>query len=91
MPLCGYRWSDAEGALRVDSTGSVDCYVAMWGNGSYCQKEWLGSLDRIMNETFGFVSQNIGGVLALMANRRVSISLPGAVQIFVSMWVQKEV
>ena len=91
MPLRGYRGSDAKGALRVDSTTSVDCYVAMWRNGSYCQKERLGSLDRIMNETFGFVSQNISGVLALMANRRVSISLPGAVQIFVSIRVQKEV
>ena len=68
VPLCNYGSSDAEGALRVDSTSVMNLYIAMWGQRSYNMKDLLVSPERSMQKGFGSVNQDIGSVLARMTN-----------------------
>lgn len=91
VSICGYRRSDPKGTLRVDGTCPTDLHVAMGRDRCYGQKEWLGSLDRIIKKTLRFVSQDIGGVFSLVADRGISVPLPSAVEIFVRIRVQEEV
>ena len=91
VSLCGYRSSDLEGTLRVDSISPMDLHVAMRRNRGYGQKEWLAILDCVMKKGFRFLSQDISGVLPLVADRGVSIPLPSAIEIFVRVRVQEEI
>lgn len=91
VSLCSYRRSDPKVTLRADSTSPFYLHIAMGRNGSYGQKEWLVSRDRLIKKTFRVMSQYIGVVLPLMADRWVSVPLPSTVEIFVRVRVQEEI
>ena len=91
VPFRGYRRSDPERTVRIDSTSSMNLDVAVGRDRSYGQEKWFASFDCIIKKTPRLLSQDVGGVLPLMADRWVSVALPGAVEIFVGVRIQEEI
>ena len=69
VPFRGYRRSDPERTVRIDGTCPMNLDVAVGRDRSYGQKEWFASFDCVIQKTPRLVSQDVGGVLPLMADR----------------------
>jgi len=93
VPVRWYRRSLSSRGTRIVAIDILvnDVYIAVRCDRCYREHEWFFRGHSIFEEAMSFRRDDICGVLALVGDGRVMISLECCVAVFICEWVEKEI